>query len=72
MHIKKGDTVKILSGDDKGKTGKVLKVFPKEGKVIVEGANMMKKHQRPRREGEKGQTVERAVPMYASKVVKQS
>ena len=44
LHVKKDDTVLILSGDDKGKQGKVLEVSPKEGKVIVEGLNMVKKH----------------------------
>jgi large subunit ribosomal protein L24 len=70
MHIKKGDTVKMLSGDDKGKTAKVLRAFPAEGRIIVEGVNMVKKHERAKREGQKGQTVERAMPIYASKVAK--
>ncbi|MDQ2933215.1 MAG: 50S ribosomal protein L24 [bacterium] len=70
MHIKKGDTVIILSGDDKGKTGKVTKAFPAVGKVVVEGINTVKKHQRPTKAGQKGQTVVVAMPMYASKVAK--
>ena len=70
MHIKKGDTVKILSGDDKGKTGKVVRAFPSGGKVIVEGVNVVKKHERPRKQGGKGQVVERAMPFYASKAAK--
>lgn len=70
MHIKKGDTVVILSGDDKGKTGKVLQAFPGEGKVLVEGVNVMKKHERSRREGKPGQVVDRAMPIYASKARK--
>lgn len=70
MHVKKGDTVSILSGDDKGKTGKILKVFAREGKVVVEGINVVKKHERPRKEGQKGQVVEIPMPMHASKVVK--
>ena len=70
MHVKKGDTVLILSGDDKGKTGKILKAFPREGKVVVEGINTVKKHERPRKQGQKGQVVERPMPMHASKVVK--
>ena len=49
VHVKTGDTVVILSGKDKGKKGKVLAVSPKEGKVIVEGCNMIKKHVKPRR-----------------------
>ena len=51
VHVKTGDTVVILSGKDKGKKGKVLAVSPKEGKVIVEGCNMIKKHVKPRRMG---------------------
>jgi large subunit ribosomal protein L24 len=70
MHVKKGDTVVILSGDDKGKTGKVAKAFPSENKVVIEGMNTVKKHERARREGQKGQVVERAMPMDASKVAK--
>jgi large subunit ribosomal protein L24 len=70
MHVKKGDTVKILSGDDKGKTGKIVKAFPAENKVVIDGMNMIKKHQRATREGQKGQVVERAMPMHASKVAK--
>jgi len=70
LHIKKGDTVMILSGDDKGKTGKVLKAMPKLGKIIVEGINTVKKHERPRAEGQKGQIVERPMPFSASKVKK--
>ena len=69
MHIKKGDTVKVLSGEDKGKTGKILEVFPGVGKVVVDGVNMKKKHQRPRKQGEKGQVVEKAMPIFASKVM---
>lgn len=70
MHIKKNDTVLILSGDDKGKTAKILKVFPKEGRVLVEGINLTKKHERARKQGQKGQVVERAMPINASKVAK--
>lgn len=70
MHIKKGDTVQILSGDDKGKTGKVVKAFPRENKVIVEGVNVVKKHERAKKQGQKGQTVERAMPFDASKAKK--
>jgi large subunit ribosomal protein L24 len=68
MKIKKNDTVKIMVGDDKGKTGKVLKVFPKTNKVLVEGLNMVKKHVKPTRGGKKGQTIEIALPMSASNV----
>lgn len=58
MKIKKNDQVKMLTGKDSGKTGKVSSVIPGENKVIVEGLNLVKKHMRPRREGEKGQRVE--------------
>ncbi len=58
MRIKKNDLVKMLAGKDSGKTGKVLRVFPEEKKVVVEGLNMLKKHNRPKKEGEKGQRIE--------------
>ncbi len=57
MKIRKNDQVKILSGKDRGKTGKVLHVLPKAGKAMVEGLNLVKKHIRPRKQGEKGQRV---------------
>ena len=68
MHIKKGDTVVILSGDDKGKSGKVVKAFPAINKIVIEGMNTVKKHQRPTKQGQKGQTVTIAMPMHASNV----
>jgi len=58
MKIKKGDTVLIISGKDRLKKGKVLRVLPKEGKVLVEGVNIRKKHIKPKRSGEKGEKVE--------------
>jgi large subunit ribosomal protein L24 len=57
MKIKKSDNVKILSGKDRGKTGKVSRVFGKEKRALVEGMNLVKRHTRPRRQGEKGQRV---------------
>lgn len=57
LSIKKNDTVKILTGKDKGKTGKVLKVIPKIGRAVVEGINLYKKHVRPKNTNEKGQTI---------------
>ena len=69
VHVKTGDTVVILSGKDKGKKGKVLAVSPKEGKVIVEGCNMIKKHVKPRRMGEQGGIVDAEGAMYSSKVM---
>ena len=54
VHVKTGDNVQVISGKDAGKTGKVLAVSPAEGKVIVEGLNMVTKHVKPRRQGEQG------------------
>ena len=68
MHVKKDDTVIVLSGDDKGVKGKVLEVAPKEGKVIVEGVNKVHKHVKPRKQGEQGGIVETEGAIYASKV----
>jgi len=70
LHIKKGDTVVVLSGTEKGKSGKVVKAFPKTGLVLVEGIGMRKKHQKARREGQKGQIVDKHFPIAASKVAK--
>jgi large subunit ribosomal protein L24 len=68
MKIKKGDTVLVISGKWRGKTGKVLRAFPREFKVLVEGVNIVKKHQKPKRAGEKGQIVEIPKPIPVSKV----
>lgn len=68
MHIKKGDTVVILAGKDKGKTGKVTMSMPKIGKVIVDGINMTKRHQKPRKQGQKGQMIDKAMPIHSSNV----
>jgi large subunit ribosomal protein L24 len=68
MHVKKGDTVLILSGDDNGKKGKVLEVSPKEGKVIIEGRAMVKKHVKPRKMGDPGGIISAESAIYASKV----
>jgi large subunit ribosomal protein L24 len=68
MHIKKDDNVKILAGKEKGKTGKVLKALPKEDKVIVMGLNKLKRHQKPRKEGQKGQIIDKEMPIHVSNV----
>ena len=68
LHIKKGDTVAILSGDDKGVTGEVIAVAPAEGKIIVKGVNIIHKHVKPRRQGETGGIVDAEGAIYASKV----
>lgn len=67
--IKKGDTVAVIAGKDKGKTGKVLQSFPKLNRVVVEGINMCKKHLRARSTSEKGQMVEFAMPINVSNVM---
>lgn len=66
MKIKKGDTVKIMTGKDKGKTGKVAKVIPSEEKIIVEGMNIKKKHMKPKKQGQKGHTAQISAPFYAA------
>lgn len=68
MKIKTNDNVKVLSGKDRGKTGKVVQVFKKEGRVVVEGINTMKKHLRTRKAGEKGQIIELSAPFDGSNV----
>lgn len=68
LKIKKGDTVKVLSGNDKGKTGEVLEVIPKTEKIIVKGINIRKKHVKPRRQGEEGGIIPNEFPIHASKV----
>jgi large subunit ribosomal protein L24 len=70
MKIKKGDNVKLITGKDKGKSGKIVHVLVKENKIVVEGLNMMKKHQRPRKSGEKGSMVNMAMPIHVSNVKK--
>ena len=69
LHVKTGDNVMVISGKDKGKTGKVLQTSPKEGKVIVEGLNMVTKHVKPRRQGEQGGIVKAEGAIYACKVM---
>ncbi len=68
VHVKKDDTVVVISGDDKGKQGKVVEVSPKEGKVIVEGVNIVSKHVKPRKQGEAGGIIKVEGAMYADKV----
>ena len=66
MKIKKGDTVLITAGKDRGKKSKILQVFPGKEKVLVEGVNLRKKHVRPKRAGEKGQVAEMPAPIHIS------
>ena len=68
LHIKKGDTVVVLSGDSKGVKGEVIATSPKEGKVLVQGANIIHKHVKARRQGETSQIVDAEGAIYACKV----
>ena len=68
MRIKKGDTVKVLSGNDKGKTGEVLEVIPKTQRIIVKGVNIRKKHVKPRRQGDEGGIIPSEFSIHSSKV----
>lgn len=68
MRIKKGDTVKVLSGNDKGKTGEVLEVAPKTEKVVVKGVNIRKKHIKPRKQGEEGGIIPVECSIHSSKL----
>ena len=68
MKIKKGDNVLVISGKDKGRTAKILKSFPKELKILVEGLNAKRKHVKPKKQGEKGQVVSVPSPMDVSDV----
>lgn len=70
MHVKKDDKVIVLTGKDKGKSGTISKAMPQTGKVIISGINLSKVHQKPRRSGEKGQIIDKAMPMDASNVKK--
>lgn len=69
MKIKRGDAVKIIAGKDRGKQGKIVKLFPKTGKVMLDGLNLYKKHVRPKRQGEKGEMVQVPRPMAVSNVM---
>ena len=68
LHIKTGDTVIVLSGDDKGVKGEVVAVSPEEGKVLVKGVNIIHKHVKPRKQGETGGIIDAEGAIYASKV----
>ena len=70
MSIKKGDTVIVLSGKDKGKKGKVEVVMPKESKVVVEKVNVISRHTKPRQQGQEGGIIKREAPIYACKVMR--
>lgn len=69
MKIKKGDQVKIILGKDRGKKGKIIQVFSRQGLVVVEGLNLRVKHTRPKREGQKGERVQFSAPLKDSNVM---
>lgn len=69
LHVRRGDTVQVMRGDDKGATGKILKVFTKTGRVLVEGVNIVKKHRRARRPEEQSGIIEMPAPIAASNVM---
>lgn len=69
LHVKKDDEVMVIAGNDKGKRGKVLKAFPKEERVVVEGINIRHKHQQPSQDMPQGGIVEREAPIHSSNVM---
>jgi large subunit ribosomal protein L24 len=69
VHVKKGDQVAVVSGKHKGKRGKVLRVMPEDNRVIVEGVNMVKKHQRPTQKIMQGGIIDKEAPLSASAVM---
>ncbi len=69
LNVKKGDTVVVLSGKDKGKQGKVLQALPKKNKVVVEGVNKVKRHTKPSQKAPQGGILTKEAPMHASKVM---
>lgn len=69
MHVKKGDTVQVITGKDKAKVGEVLQVFPETSKVIVKGVNIKTKHIKPQQEGESGQITTVEAPVHSSNVM---
>ena len=69
MHVKKGDTVQVISGRDKGKVGEILGTLPKLSKVVVKGVNIKTKHVKPQQEGESGQITTFEAPIHSSNVM---
>ena len=70
MKIRKGDNVIVITGKDRGKSGKVIRAFPVKNMVLVDGINIKKKHQRPSKSNQKGQVVDRTTPIHVSNVKK--
>lgn len=69
MHVKKGDIVKVITGKYKGKEGKILKVFPKTRRVIIEGVNLVKRHTRPNQQNPQGGIIEKEAAVHVSNVM---
>lgn len=69
MKVVKGDNVLVIAGDDKGKTGTILKVFPEKGRIVVEGVNFVKRHTRPSQKNQKGGVLEKEASISASNVL---
>jgi large subunit ribosomal protein L24 len=69
MHVKKGDTVQVIAGRDKGKVGEIIRILPKVSKVIVKDVNVRTKHVKPQQEGESGQVVNFEAPIHSSNVM---
>jgi large subunit ribosomal protein L24 len=69
MHVKKGDTIQVISGKDKGKIGEISRVIPQTSQVVVQGVNIKTKHVKPRQEGESGQIITFEAPVHSSNVM---
>ncbi|MDY7021223.1 MAG: 50S ribosomal protein L24 [Cyanobacteriota bacterium] len=69
MHVKKGDTVQVIAGKDKGKVGEILRTIPKLSKVVVKDVNVRTKHVKPQQEGESGQIITFEAPLHSSNVM---
>ncbi len=69
VHVKKGDTVQVITGTDKGKVGEVLRVIPQDSQVVVKGVNVRTKHVKPQQEGESGRIVTFEAPVHSSNVM---
>ncbi len=69
MHVKKGDTVKVISGKDKGKQGVILEAYPKKSRVLVEGVNVVKKHAKPSQDNPQGGILNQEAPIHSSNVM---
>jgi len=69
MHVKKGDTVQVITGKDKGKVGEVLNAFPKDSTVVIKGVNIRTKHVKPKQDGESGQITSYEAPVHSSNVM---